>query len=89
MTLKKFDLEKNKAKKIDGQMKTGGIPGRFGQGAAVVDKREQRRIDTAAGLVPFACKLPATLVKQLNDRAASYEGGVNALVAEALAKALA
>jgi len=54
----------------------------------MVDRREQRRRDTAAGLVPFACKLPAALVKQLNERAASHDGGVNALVAEALAKGL-
>ena len=42
-----------------------------------------------AGLVPFACKLPAELVKRLNERAAAHEGGVNALVAEALQKSLA
>jgi hypothetical protein len=71
-------------------MKSAGVPGRFAQGAAeVVDRREQRRLDAAAGLVPFACKLPAELVKQLNERAATHEGGVNALVAQALQKALA
>lgn len=54
----------------------------------MADKREQRRIDSAAGLVPFACKLPAELVKRLNERAVVHEGGVNALVAEALQKTL-
>jgi hypothetical protein len=90
MSMKKTDLVKNLAKKLDGRMKAGGVPGRFGQGSGeVVDRREQRRLDTAAGLVAFACKLPGDLVKQLNERAAMHEGGVNALVAEALRKALA
>ena len=90
MSMKKTDLAKNMNAKIDGKMRGTGAPGRFAQGAAeVVDKRERRRLDTAAGLVPFACKLPAELVKRLNERAATHEGGVNALVAEALQKSLA
>ena len=89
MSMKKTDLVKQLAKKLDGRMKTAGIPGRFAQGAAeVVDRREQRKRDAAAGLVPFACKLPAELVKQLPERAAAHDGGVNALVADALRKAL-
>ena len=90
MSMKKTDIEKNKNMKIDGKMKSAGVPGRFGQGATGgVDKREQRRIDSAAGLVPFACKLPADLVKRLSERAMGHEGGVNALVAQALEQALA
>ena len=90
MSMKKTDLVRNLAARLEGQMKGAGVPGRFGQGATgVADKREQRRIDSAAGLVPFACKLPAELVKRLNERAAAHEGGVNALVAEALQKSLA
>lgn len=89
MSMKKTDLVKNLAKKLDGRMKSAGVPDRFAQGAAqAVDKREQRRRDTAAGLVPFACKLPAELVKRLHERAAAHEGGINALVAQALGKAL-
>jgi len=89
MSMKKTDLAKNLALKISGQMKSAGVPGRFAQGAAaVVDRREQRKRDTAAGLVPFACKLPAELVKQLNERAAGVEGGVNALVAQLLGNAM-
>jgi hypothetical protein len=89
MSMKKTDLVKQLAKKLDGRMKTAGVPGRFGQGGAeVVDRREQRKRDAAAGLVPFACKLPAELVKRLHERAAAHEGGVNALVADALRKAL-
>ena len=89
MSMKKTDLTKQLAKKLDGRMKTAGAAGRFGQGAGeVVDRREQRRLDSAAGLVPFACKLPADLVKRLQERATTHEGGVNALVAEALKEAL-
>lgn len=90
MSMKKTDLEKNMAKKITGQMKAAGVPDRFAQGAAAaLDKRERRSRDAAAGLVPFACKLPSDLAKRLQDRAATHEGGINALVAQLLAQGLA
>jgi hypothetical protein len=90
MSMKKTDLVRNLAARLDSQVKAAGVPGRFAQGsAAPLDKREQRRRDAAAGLVPFACKLPGELVRRLNERAATHEGGVNALVAEALQKTLA
>jgi len=38
--------------------------------------------------VPFACKLPSELVKKINERAVSHEGGVNALLAELIGKGL-
>ena len=89
MSMKKTDLEKNKAKKIAGHMKASGVPDRFAQGAAAsTDKREQRRLDAAAGLVPFACKLPLDLTARLTERAAAHEGGLNALVAELLDQGL-
>ncbi|MBC8056760.1 MAG: hypothetical protein H7Y61_09295 [Rhizobiales bacterium] len=89
MSMKKTDLTKHLAKKLDGRMKAAGVPDRFAQGAVdAADKREQRRLDSAAGLVPFACKLPAELVKRLHDKAANDAGSVNALVAQALEKAL-
>ena len=89
MSMKKSDLDKHLGRKIGGQMKAAGIPGRFGQGAAdVADRREQRRLDAAAGLVPFACKLPADLAATLRERAAAHEGGLNGLVAELLRKGL-
>ena len=90
MSMKKTDIEKNKAKKIAGSMKTAVVPDRFAQGAAnALDKRERRSRDAAAGLVPFACKLPADLVKRLNERAAAHEGGINAMLAQMLEKAVA
>ena len=90
MTMKKFDLAKQLALKIEGKRKGAGPSDRFAQGAAAaLDKREQRKRDSAAGLVPFACKLPAELVARLNARGAEHDGGVNALLATLLEKALA
>lgn len=90
MSMKKTDLEKALAKKITGRMAGTARPQRFGAGAAALpDRREQRRLDAAAGLVPFACKLPQALAQQLADRAATHEGGLNALVAQLLEKGLA
>lgn len=94
MSMKKTDIEKNQAMKIAGKMKQAGVPGRFGQGASGVadgvDKREQRRLDSAAGLVPFACKLPAELIKRLHVHvAAQPETSVSALVEQALTQLLA
>jgi hypothetical protein len=89
MSMKKTDLEKALAKKISGRMAGAGIAQRFGAGAAALpDRREQRRRDAAAGLVPFACKLPQALAERIAERAAAHAGGVNGLVAELLAKAL-
>jgi hypothetical protein len=89
MSMKKSDLDKQLGKKVGGQMKVAGASGRFGQGSAdVVDRREQRRIDAAAGLVPFACKLPADLASRLREQSAGREDGINGLVAELLRKAL-
>ena len=69
--------------------KAAGVPGRFGEAAAALpDRKAQRKADAAAGLVPFACKLPAPLAQQLRDRAASHAGGINGLVAELLARGL-
>jgi hypothetical protein len=89
MSMKKSDLDKLLGKKVGGQMKVAGASGRFGQGSGdVVDRREQRRIDAAAGLVPFACKLPADLADTLREKSAGHVDGLNGLVAELLKKAL-
>ena len=89
MSMKKSDLDKNLGLKIGGRMKATAVPARFGQEAAALpDRREQRRRDAAAGLVPFACKLPGDLVRTLHERAPAHEGGLNGLVADLLAKGL-
>ena len=89
MSMKKTDLDRLAGLKLDTAMRGKASPGRFGQAAAALpDRKAQRKLDAAAGLVPFACKLPAELTEQLRDRAAGHEGGINALVAELLAKGL-
>ena len=90
MSMKKTDLVRQLESKLEGQRQRTATPGRFGQDAAAPrDRKEQRRIDSAAGLVPFACKLPSTLTAQLSERAAAHEGGINGLVAELLTRGLA
>jgi hypothetical protein len=88
--MSKNDLEKSRGSKINGKMGAGGVPDRFGAGAGnVIDKREQRKLDQAAGLIPFACKLPADLVKQIQAKGLAHEGGVNVFLAEVISKAVA
>jgi hypothetical protein len=90
MSFKKTDLVRQLESKLEGQRKRAGVPGRFAQdSAAVPDRKAQRRLDAGAGLVAFACKLPAPLAQHLRDRAATHEGGINALVAELLTRGLA
>lgn len=90
MSMKKSDLARSLESKLEGQRRGAAVPGRFGQGAgALPDRRAQRKLDAAAGLVPFACKLPAELTAQLRERAAAHDGGINALVAQLLRQALA
>ena len=87
--MKKTDLEKLKGLKIDTRMKQAGTPGRFGKEAsATVGRREQRKLDQAQGLVPFAVKLNGELVKRIQALAQSRGTGLNEVVAELLRKAL-
>jgi hypothetical protein len=88
MTMKSFDLQKALGKKIKSQTGPAGAQGRFGS-EEPVDRREQRKRDQELGLLPFACKLPTALVEQLREKSATHDGGINALVAELLTKALA
>lgn len=80
MSMKKTDLEKNKALKLMGQMRHAGVPGRFAQGSAqVLDRREQRKLDQAAGLVPLPLKVHGDLVRQLEEQAQAAGVSVNEL----------
>lgn len=84
MSMKKTDLEKHLAKKLDGKLKSGTIPQRFGQGAkAMAAKAEAKPKDAAPKLVQLTCKLPADLAQRLRDRAVTVEGGVNAILTQA------
>lgn len=88
--MKKTDLYKNQGLKITGQMKQVGILGRFGGVAsAIPDRREQRKLDQAQGLVPFAVKLNSELVQQIHALAQTRQMGLNEVVAELLKKGLA
>ncbi len=86
--MNKFDLQKNQALKLAGQLKQAATPDRFGTASQAPARREQRKLDQAAGLVPFPVKLSQAQADQL--RAAAAERGVstNDIVAEALQKAL-
>ena len=68
------------ALKISMEMKKAGVPNRFGTAStALPDRREQRKLDQAAGLVPFAVKLHHDLVKQLQERAQQEGVSLNEL----------
>jgi hypothetical protein len=87
--MKKTGMAKSDAKKLMGQMVAPNAGG-FGSGAtATVDRREQRKLDQAAGLVPFAVKLNSDLILQLQTQAKERNVDLNQLVADLLAKGLA
>ncbi|HTJ93520.1 MAG TPA: hypothetical protein VL424_10500 [Pararobbsia sp.] len=90
MPMKKTDLEKNKALKLTQSMKQTHSD-RFGKESttAVLDRREQRKLDQAKGLVPFACKLDGELVTALKERAATHPDGMNGLIDALLRAGLA
>ena len=88
--MKKTDLEKLKGTKLSGNMKLAGIPDRFGKDAAnLPDKREQRKRDQEAGLVPFAVKLHGDLIKQIHTLADKDQKSLSDVTTELLTKALA
>ncbi|MHB1232381.1 MAG: hypothetical protein ACYCZQ_07370 [Burkholderiales bacterium] len=87
--MKKTDLDKNKGLKISGKIKQAGTPARFGKETGVVaDRREQRKLDQARGLVPFAVKLDGDLVKQVQALAQERQTALNEVVTELLEKGL-
>ncbi len=89
MSMKISDIAKSKMLKTAGNMKAEARAQRFGQANAEVDRREQRKADQAAGLVPFACKLPLDLVNAVREAAATRGVGLNEVVAALLQKGLA
>jgi len=85
MSMKKTDLEKRLAKKLDGRMKSSLAPQRFGTGSSTAGaKTESKSRDSVAKLVPVACRLPAELVNRLRERTVGFEGGMNAVMAQAV-----
>ncbi|MGC3962159.1 MAG: hypothetical protein QM803_02230 [Rhodocyclaceae bacterium] len=88
--MKKTDLEKNLGLKINGKLKQSASAARFGATSGEQpDRREQRKLDAARGLIPFAVKLDSELVTQLRTQAKSQQRDINELVAEVLRRGLA
>lgn len=86
--MKKTDLEKNKALKLMGKLNASLPPGRFAGAAAGPDRREQRRLDQAAGLVSFPVKLQQSIITALREKAEADGVPVNELINTLLANAL-
>ena len=85
MSMKKTDLEKRLAKKLDGRMKSSVVPQRFGKGTLAAEPNtELKSKNVVAKLVPVACRLPSELVNRLRKRAVGFDGGINALMAQAV-----
>jgi len=88
MPLKRTELAKNKFLKVNNKARKAATPERFGDQSALPDRREQRKLDQAAGLVPFAVKLNGELVKEIQALAEARQTGLNETVAELLQSAL-
>lgn len=86
--MKRTDLEKHKALKIMGKLNAAIPPGRYAGAAAVPDRREQRRLDQAAGLVSFPVKLQQSTIAALQTKAEADGVTVNELINTLLADAL-
>jgi len=83
--MKKADLEKQLGKKISGRMHHEPHSARYGaESAGIADKRELRERDKAAGLVPFAVKLPQALVTKLQSLATERGVTLSELTGELL-----
>ncbi len=86
--MKPADLQKLKGKTIAVRNQPG-TPDRFGKGGLEsADRREQRRLDQEAGLVPFAVKLHGDLVKELHALAQSSGKNLNEVVDGVVRKGL-
>jgi hypothetical protein len=89
MTVKKAELDKRAGLKIVGALRQGSGADRYGRDSALANERRARRErDRAAGLVPFAIKLPAPTVQALHDRARNEARDLGELVDELLRQAL-
>lgn len=88
MAMKPAELQKYNAMKLVNRMKNAGTHGNHGGTVKPADRRERRRLDQAAGLVPFAVKLNGELIRQINALATERKTGINEIVAELLQKAL-
>ena len=90
MSMKKTDIEKQLAKKLDGRVRASVVPQRFGKGSVSAKaKPEEKSRPAGAKLVAVSCRLPAELVNRLREQAMGREGGMSALVTQAVEQWLA
>ena len=87
--MKKTGMAKSDAKKLMGKMAAPGAAGFGNADNAAIDRKEQRERERALGLVPFAVKLNADLVKQLQEHAKAGGVDLNEALANLLKRALA
>lgn len=87
MTMKRTELEKRKGLAIGNALRQAGNSFAPSAGSAA-DRKARREADRAAGLVPFAVKLPADLVRALHERAESSRQPLNEFTAGLLSRAL-
>jgi hypothetical protein len=86
--MKRTELEKRKGLAIGNALRRAGNP--YGAAATTdADRKARREADRAAGRVPFAVKLPAGLVRALQERAAAQQRPRDELTAELLQQAIA
>jgi hypothetical protein len=88
MTLKRTELARLKAASLSDALSKSRPPERYGKGSAIVSRKEQRELDKAKGLVPFAVKLNSALVKRLRDKAEAEKRPLEDVVTEALERGL-
>jgi hypothetical protein len=86
MAMKKTQLERLTAARLQDSLRKSAPPDRYAQGAHSLSRREQRERDRAQGLIPFAVKLPGALVKRVQERAGDKP--LNEVVAELLERGL-
>jgi len=88
--MKQAELEKLKGAKLIDRTGHSPRPERFGKdAAAILGRREQRKLDQAQGLIPLAVKIDGEVVKQIHALAQQRRTGLNEVVAELLKKGLA
>jgi hypothetical protein len=87
--MKRTDLEKSIGSKINSKIERNSESGPFNKdGIKPIDKREQRKLDQAKGLVPFAVKINSELVEKIQNIAVEEQTSVNEVVAELLKRGL-
>jgi len=87
MTMKRTELDKRRALEIVNAQRRAG--NRYGSAQAMpADRKARREADRAAGRVPFAVKLPAALVAEVQARASRTGATVDEVAAALLRRAL-